>query len=166
MTIDEILDDVIRREGGYTDDPVPTKYGVELATLADWRGVEVTRLDVELLTVAEAREIYRARYVLKPGFDKIDGDELRAFIVDAGVHSGPEQAAKFLQRAVGATPDGVIGPKTIAAIAAAPPLRALANAIAERIEFQGELITRKPEKARFAHGWANRNGEFVRGLGR
>ena len=39
-------------------------------------------------------------------------------VFDAAVNSGPGRAAKWLQACVGVEPDGGIGPKTLAAVAA------------------------------------------------
>ena len=43
-------------------------------------------------------------------------DEVQPFAVDTGVHVGPRAAARQLQEAVGATVDGVVGPKTLLAV--------------------------------------------------
>ena len=75
MTSDQILDDVIRREGSYVHDPQdrggPTKYGITQRTLRAWRGQAVTAEDVRQVTRDEARAIYRRRYVDDPGFARL-----------------------------------------------------------------------------------------------
>ena len=120
MTTGEILDEVLRREGGYVDHPHdrggPTHYGITRATLAGWRKAAVTAEDVQRLTEAEARAIYQRQYVEAPGFDQIVDPRLRALLVDYGVHSGPRRAIMDLQRAAGVTVDGTIGPQTLAAV--------------------------------------------------
>ena len=59
MTIDQMLNDVLRREGGYVHDPAdrggPTHYGITQRTLRAWRGQLVTAADVRDLTTAEAK---------------------------------------------------------------------------------------------------------------
>ena len=46
MTTKEIIDGIIKREGGYVDHPAdrggPTKFGITLATLEAWRGHRIT----------------------------------------------------------------------------------------------------------------------------
>jgi lysozyme family protein len=67
------------------------------------------------------------------------------------VNSGPEQAVKWLQRVVGAAPDGVIGPATMRAIAQADPL-APARFSGVRLQFMTDL----PTWGAFGKGWARR----------
>jgi lysozyme family protein len=94
-----------------------------LATLSSWRGYAVTAQDVEHLSEKEAREIYRARY-----WNAVRGDDLPPAValvmLDSAVNSGPAQAIKWLQAAVGlsgAAIDGKLGPHTLAAVKALDP---------------------------------------------
>ncbi len=125
MTTEDIITGVLLREGStYTDDPQdhggPTKYGITLRDLRTWRGQPgLTGADVAALTEAEARAIYRRRYVAQPGFDSIADPWLQAWLVDTGVLQGPRVAVKLLQKAVGVETDGVLGPITRAAAASA-----------------------------------------------
>jgi lysozyme family protein len=63
--IDTILDEIIRREGGYVNHPAdrggPTKYGITAQTLGRWRKLDrpATATEVKALTETEARAIYR-----------------------------------------------------------------------------------------------------------
>lgn len=165
MNADRVIDDILRREGGYVDHPAdrggPTKYGITQATLAAWRGRAVTAVDVQALTQDEAREIYAEEYIRKPGFDRVNGERLSAFLVDSAVNHGPATAAKFLQRALGVSADGVIGPATRSALYNSDPVRIFHRALAERAKFYGRLITDDPSQAPFAAGWMNRLAEFI-----
>lgn len=163
----ELIDRVIEREGGYVNHSAdrggPTKYGITLNTLERYRGQPCTAADVEALTLEEARAIYYQDYWSKPGFANLDlSDVVVEMVFDAGVHSGPARAVKFLQAAAGVTPDGDIGPKTIAAAGALSPVRLAANIMAERNEFLGRLVTNNPSQAVFAHGWDRRISELIR----
>jgi lysozyme family protein len=86
-----------------------TKFGIAANTYP--------KLDIKNLTWEEAKAIYRRDF-----WDKIGGDRLKgaaAFaVLDAAINSGITAATKWLQRAVGAKQDGVIGPATLAAIEA------------------------------------------------
>lgn len=142
MNVETLIDDIIRREGGYVDDPQDlggaTKYGITQGTLAGYRRNLVTKKDVEALTEAEAREIYRALYV-RP-FDAYAGDpELHGLLVDSAVQHGVPRVTGWVRQ--GAT---------------------YAQVLRRRIEFYGEIITRRPANARFALGWMRRIGEFIR----
>ena len=122
--IDTILDDIMRREGGYVNHPAdrggPTNFGITAQTLGSWRklGRPATAAEVQALTETEARAIYRQQYITDPGFEVITHPALLHLLVDAGVHSGAKRAAQWLQAALGVAADGVIGPKTRAALAA------------------------------------------------
>ena len=168
MTIDQMLDDVIRREGGYVHDPVdrggPTKYGITQRTLRAWRGQAVTADDVRRLTTDEARTIYRRRYVDAPGFARLP-DPLRAQVVDNGVLSGPRQAVKDLQRAIGGvTVDGRLGPTTRAALRQQGVAVVHARLIQVRAARIGRLVQRAPAQVRFLRGWLTRITAFAEDL--
>jgi lysozyme family protein len=79
------------------------------------------------------------------------------------VHSGPQKAARWLQEALGVTADGVIGPKTHAALAATDQDKLCKKVLAARVRHLGRLITNDPEQSVFAAGWMNRIAEFVEG---
>lgn len=115
---DRALAFVLQYEGGYSDHPSDpggaTNRGITIAELAAVRGHAVTKDDVRALTVAEAGQIYRTRY-----WAAIRGDDLPAgvdvAVFDCAVNQGVGRATRFLQQASGATVDGVLGPKTLAA---------------------------------------------------
>ena len=168
------LTNILRREGGFVDHPAdrggPTKYGITAATLGEWRGLgrPASREEVNALTEREARAIYTKRYLKDPGFAQIRNAKLRDLLLDCAVHHGPRRAATWLQEAVGVTADGIIGPKTLAAVAnygrrgegrRGRPLHA--TILSKRIIFLGELITKDPKQAVFAKGWMVRVAEFL-----
>lgn len=174
MIADDIITDVLRREGSaYTNDPAdhggPTKYGITLRELRAWRSdLTVSADDVEALTEQEARDIYRRRYISDPGFESIRDEWLRAFLVDAGVLQGPRNAIKFLQRALGVSSDGVIGPVTLAALeqAQTQPLRKAV--IRERVQHlvACAIVDVPPDivsttNLKFLRGWLNRVTSFL-----
>ena len=168
MTIDPILDEVIRREGGYVHDPVdrggPTKYGITQRTLRAWRGQMVTAADVRRLTRDEAWAIYQRRYVDAPGFATLP-DPLRAQVVDDGVLSGPRHTVKDLQRAIGGvTVDGQLGPTTRAALDSAGVRLVHARLIQVRATRIGRIVQRAPSQARFLTGWLARITAFAEDL--
>ena len=102
-TIDSILDDILRREGGYVNHPADrggaTNFGITAQTLGAWRklGRAATAAEVQALTETEARAIYRQQYITGPGFETIAHPALLHLLVDAGVHSGPKRAVQWLQ---------------------------------------------------------------------
>lgn len=167
--IDAVLDEILRREGGYVNHPAdrggPTRFGITAVTLGEWRalGRAATGEEVAALTEAEARAIYRERYISVPGFESITQPALLALLVDASVHSGPRRAVLWLQAALGVAVDGVLGPKTRAALAAADQDALYDKVLGLRLRHLGRLITNDPTQAAFAAGWMNRLAEFVEG---
>jgi lysozyme family protein len=165
--IDALLDDVLRREGGCVDHPAdrggPTKFGITATTLGDWRrlGRAATAQEIAALTPDEARAIYRRRYIADPGFEGIKHPPLLALLVDAGVHSGPKRAVEWLQTALGVSADGVLGPRTRAALIGADPVVLYRRVLAARLRFLGRLITQDRRQAAFAAGWMARLAEWV-----
>ena len=165
MTTKEIIDGIIKREGGYVNHPFdrggPTKFGITLATLKAWRGGLVTTSDMEGLDEREAREIYHDKYLESPGFDKINSVKIRVFSLDSAVQHGPGRAIRWLQKIAGVPVDGVLGPVSLEAINRLNSDAIYVMMVAERCRFYGRLITRNPTQAVFAAGWANRIADFI-----
>ena len=105
----------------------------------------------------------QALYITGPGFEAITHPALLHLLVDAGVHSGPKRAVQWLQSALGVTADGVIGPKTRAALAAADQGVLYGKVLGQRLRHLARLITHDPKQSAFAAGWMNRMAEFVEG---
>ena len=169
MTVatDDIITDVMRAEGWdrYTNKPAdrggPTKWGVTLKAYRDFVDSEATERTIRDLTEAEARAFYNRFYVVEPGFDKLS-PLLVPLVVDCAVNHGQDRAAKWVQKAVGAAQDGIIGPQTLAALAAAKSVAAVYLAIcAYRFRFYGAIVGRDHSQAEFISGWNNRGSKFL-----
>lgn len=165
MAIDDLIDAILAREGGYVHHPDdrggPTKFGITADTLRAWRRKPVDTRDVKELTRQEAGEIYRALYIERPNFDRIADPSLRHLVVDAGVHAGPVRAARWLQDAVGVGQDGIVGPVTLQALDASDPAIVYRKVLSSRARFYGQIITRHREQAGFAAGWLARLAWFI-----
>jgi len=147
--------EILAHEGGYVDHPKDpggaTNMGITKATLEVWRGRSVTKDEVRRLTRDEAEAIYRANY-----WNWVSGDQLRAGIdlvaFDPAVNSGVKRGAQWLQRAVGVTADGKIGPVTLAAARTADATHVIKGACAHRMGFLRGLRT----WSTFGKGWSRR----------
>lgn len=161
---DELIARVMAREGGVADvgdGQGVTRWGQTPRWLSHFN------LDIPT-NAAEAADNY-ATWMAATRLDRLLADQVDALadaVVDLAVHSGHVTAIKALQRAVHVDDDGVIGPVTIDAVAIDSDRQAAAaTVIAWRMEQQGHLIARRPDKyARYALGWARRNAEHVRNL--
>jgi lysozyme family protein len=169
--IDHFTCRLIEREGGYVNHPAdrggPTNMGITLKTLRRWRKqrgypFEVTADDIKNLSMGEAISIYRQFYWFDPGFDDLNlSVPMVEMVFDTGVHSGTKVAKRLLQAAAGTKVDGVIGPKSVAAIDAMEPVKLASAFMAFRVAYIGRLITKRPSQAAFAWGWMNRMKELM-----
>jgi lysozyme family protein len=179
MDINDLIDGLIEREGGYANHPAdkggPTRFGITeaVARAHGYAGA------MAALPRDEAAAIYRRLYWLRPRFDEVAerSARLAAELFDTGANMGPAVAATFLQRALTAlnrngqdypdlVPDGRIGPATLAALDAFMAIRGASGetVILRAVEaLQGErylrLAERRPANEAFLYGWlANRIG--------
>jgi lysozyme family protein len=180
MDVDQLIDALIDREGGYSNHPAdrggPTKYGITeaVARAHRYRGA------MRDLPRDEAAAIYKRLYWLRPKFDQVAkrSPAVAAELFDAGVNMGPAVAATFLQRALSAlnrdrkdyadlVPDGRIGDATLAALDRFIELRGKPSGETVLLRaldaLQGErylrLAERRPANEAFLYGWlANRIG--------
>ena len=156
QNFDTALAHVLHYEGGYSDHPSDpggaTNRGITKAVLAAYRGRAVSKDDVRALTKTEAAAIYRSRYWDAARCDRLPSG-LDIAVFDCAVNQGIGRATRFLQQAAQVTADGKIGPKTLAAIAAAKPDALLAEFMARRMNSYGLL--RKLFEV-FGLGWSRR----------
>lgn len=151
MNFDQAFDELMRHEGGYSDhaaDPGgKTRFGITeaVARSVGYRG------DMRELPVDLAKRIYKDMY-----WDAVRAEELpptvRYAVFDAAVNSGVRQAARWLQRSVGANADGIIGPQTLALVRDANPEKLLRLYLAQRLMFMSGLSNWPA----FGRGWARR----------
>ena len=155
---------VVGAEGGFTDDPAdPGNWTGGRADLGSCRGTKFgisaaayPHIDIQALTIEQARGLYKRDY-----WDRVCADRLPPSLAllafDAAVNNGVSRATIWLQEAAKVAADGVIGPETLAAVAAAA-LRPLEEAgmciefLARRLTFMAAL----PSWDRFGLGWARR----------
>jgi len=171
-TIDRMIEEVIRREGGFVDRPAdrggPSKFGITQASLAHSLGSTATALDVEALSPDQARQIYRRDYYHGPRIDRLPA-RIQPLIFDSAVNHGPGRAIAFVQQVCNLAGfgqlvvDGVCGPRTIrAAHDAAWAMKdwLLAALVEERRNFYCAIVERDPSQAIFLDGWLARLREF------
>lgn len=167
--VEELIDYILRIEGWptFTNDPDdrggPTKGGITAKTLGRWRGLRrpATAAEVEALSEPEARAIYRHEYIAPwLWVDLVDGVLLR-LLVDMAVLHGVPNTAKLLQRAVGAFPDGAVGPKTMAAIRRTSPRTVFSSLLAHRLEFMAADVKANPRQVKYLKGWLRRCASFI-----
>jgi lysozyme family protein len=151
MSFDQAFATIAAIEGGFADrdrqaDPGgATKYGITEKVARAW-GYKGDMRDLPLET---AKSIAKAGYWDKYQCDQFDA-RIAYQVFDAAYNGG--YPVRWLQECVGATPDGVIGAKTIAAVRAANVGEVIARFNAKRLMYLTELAN-WPQNAR---GWARR----------
>ena len=108
------------------------------------------------MRVAEARQIFQAWYITAPGFEAIADSFLKWVIVDSGVLHGTRTAIKWLQQALGVTPDGVIGSQTTNALNQADMEHLARSVLSQRIRRYVGIVKNEPSQLRFLQGWIER----------
>ena len=151
MNFDTAFERLIGHEGGYVDHPNDpggaTRYGVteHVARAHGYTG-HMKEFPLDL-----AKKIYRTTY-----WDAVRAEDcpadVRFDLFDAAVNSGPAQAVKWIQRAVGVADDGKIGPKTLLALKMTNGPATAARFNGHRLAFLASL----PTWATFGRGWARR----------
>ncbi len=163
MTNDEIIDLVLKYEGGFTNNPNdhggPTNFGITAADLGAWMGKNgpATADEVRSMSKDTARAIYEKKYIAAPGFSRIANDALRLVVVDSGVLFGVSRATQWLQQELGVVTDGRLGDDTAKALANyASPDKLARRVLGLRFSFIAGIVKRDVTQLEFLGGWINR----------
>lgn len=144
---DDAFEALIGHEGGYVNDPRDpggeTKFGISKRAYPN--------LDIKSLTLDAAKAIYRKDY-----WGPAQAEALPACVAfdvfDMAVNSGVKTAIQTLQKALGVSPDGVLGPISLRAVQQADAYRLKAAFNGERLE----LMTDLSNWPAHGKGWARR----------
>lgn len=159
MNFDEAFDRLIGHEGGYSFHPSDpggeTMWGVtaRVARADGYTG------DMRSLPRDRAKAIYRKSYWAAVQADQLP-EAVRFEVFDAAVNSGPVQAVKWLQRALGVRDDGALGPVTLAAARSADAMLP-ARFNGHRLQFMTDLAA----WSSFGKGWARRIASNLLAMG-
>lgn len=180
MTVDQIIDATIGKEGGYSNHPSDaggeTMWGIT-AAVARANGYNGS---MRAMPRSEAVRIYREQYFVKPGFAKVAEISPRVAeeLFDTGVNMGDTWPRRWLQQWLNAlnrqgrdyadiVEDGAIGPATVGALGRLIAVRG--RKAAEDVLLKGlnssqgarylELARQRSANEDFVFGWlANRVG--------
>lgn len=142
-----------RRSGNWTGGRIGsgelrgTKFGISAAAYPAF--------DIQNLTIDGAKSIYRRDY-----WARVRGDDLPAhlaiLVFDAAVNNGVVTASRWLQLAVGAGADGIVGDETIEAAAHAVGSAGISGVAAEFMARRLAFMAALPSWTEFGLGWARR----------
>ena len=182
MKVDDQIEALIDREGGYVDHPAdrggPTRFGIteQVARAFGYRG------RMQELPRDTARMIYKARYWTQPRFDRVFliSPRVAEEMFDTGVNMGPAVPTRFLQRALNLLNrneadypdigvDGQLGALTLHSLQRFKAKRGAAGeaVLVRALDIQQgdrymDLAEARESQEAFLYGWlANRTGELV-----
>jgi len=146
---------ILHHEGGYVNHPKDpggeTNLGVTKRVYDEWGGTK----DMKDLTQEDVEPIYEKNY-----WDRTKCDELPSgldlCVFDFAVNAGTGRAAKYLQKLVGATADGAIGPATMRSVNAYLDEHGVKYAIEEYNKNRQAYYERLKHFDTFGKGWTRR----------
>jgi lysozyme family protein len=153
---------MILNEGGYKLTNVKAdRGGMTYAGIARnrwplWGGWH--EVDAGTLPSADTvREFYRSNFWDALKLDGIENQDVARTLFDFAVNAGTGTAAKLAQVVAGTTPDGQIGPKSIAAINAVDPAELfMARLALAKLARYEQIVTKDRTQGRFLLGWLRR----------
>lgn len=156
---------ILSFEGGFVNDKDDaggaTNKGVTIAT---WKKVgydkngdgDIDVQDLKLITDQEAvNAVLRPHYWNRWKADQIESQSLANILVDWVWGSGAN-GIKIPQRMLGVTMDGVVGPKTLAALNGTNHKDFFEAVKKEREAFFNRIVKAKPTQKKFLKGWLRR----------
>jgi lysozyme family protein len=149
------LEMILHHEGGYVNHPKDpggeTNLGVTKRVYEEWGGEK----DMTDLLVEDVAPIYQKNY-----WDRCKCDDLPSgldlCVFDFAVNAGPSRSAKFLQRLIGTTVDGGIGPNTLKAVDNYVEEVGLESAIEDYQSARQEYYEALDTFDTFGRGWTRR----------
>lgn len=156
---------IFKWEGGFVNDPDDlggaTNMGVTIST---WKQVGYDKdgdgdIDVDDLHLLTREDVVNR--VLKPHYwDRWKADDIKsqsvANILVDWVWASGAHGIKIPQRLLGVTVDGIVGPKTIAAVNARNPRELFDMIKIARFDFIEDICHKRPTNNKFKRGWMNR----------
>lgn len=151
------LELVLKHEGGFAhhkaDPGGATNKGITQRTYNGYQRRKGRKplQSVRFISDDEVRAIYHGQY-----WDAVKADELPHGVdyctFDAAVNSGPSRGAKWLQRAVLANPDGMVGNETLGKVKTVPAYTIILRMCEDRMSF----LQRLGNWSTFGKGWTRR----------
>jgi lysozyme family protein len=149
----KVIDRVLGHEGGYVDDPTDpggeTNWGISKRSYP--------KVDIKNLTRNQAIAIYYRDFWLPIKGDSVS-DGAAHQLMDGAVNSGPREAIRFLQRAVGVADDGHFGPISLEAMRKTSETDFIMLYVAERMEY----MTKLKNWVHHGKGWIRRMAQNLR----
>lgn len=166
--VELLVPKILKWEGGFVNHPNDkggaTNKGITIGTYTQYRkmkGLSIPSVeDLKNITDAEWMDILKTLYWDKWKADNINNQSIANLIVDWLWGSGV-YGIKYPQQVLGVAADGIVGPKTLAAINDYPNQKELFEKLWNRRKQHFENIVRNnPSQKVFLKGWLNRLNDY------
>lgn len=161
---------ILKWEGGFVNDPADlggaTNMGV---TIGAWKSCGYDKdgdgdIDVDDLHLLTREDVVKR--VLKPHYwDRWKADDIKsqsvANILVDWVWASGAHGIKIPQRLLGVSVDGIVGPKTLAAVNARNPRELFDMIKIARFDFIEDICRKRPANNKFKRGWMNRINDIA-----
>lgn len=163
----EVLYNSVAKRGYHVipgDKGEQTMCGVTLKTFKEWRkkqGKPVPTVeDLKALQYDEWIAILKQMFWDPCKADQINNQSIAQMIVDWRWVNG-NQAVRDAQAVLSCVADGIVGPKTLAALNA-PEAQSVFNRLKNaRIRAYDRIVARSPSQKKFYNGWLNRTNSIT-----
>lgn len=155
------FESMIRNEGGYKLHTVAgDRGGMTYAGIArnfhprwpGWSAIDRGEIpETELV-----RQFYRENFWAAIQGDQITHQTVARSLFDFAVNAGVITAVRLAQIVAGTTPDGKIGPKTVAALNALDPEKFVLSFALAKLARYRDIVNKDPTQQKFLLGWVNR----------
>lgn len=151
------------KQKGYANDPDdlggPTMCGVTLATYTEYcrkKGYpKPTTIRLRAISYADWLAILKTMFWDRWQADQINNQSVALILVDF-VWSSGKYGITVPQKAIGVTVDGIVGPKTLAAINSREPKQLFDLIKKERLAYINQICKSRLTNNKYKKGWLNR----------
>ena len=168
--VNQLAPFILKWEGGFVNDPADlggaTNMGV---TIGAWKSCGYDKdgdgdIDVDDLRLLTREDVVNR--VLKPHYwDRCKADDIKsqsvANILVDWVWASGAHGIKIPQRLLGVSVDGIVGPKTLAAVNARNPRELFDMIKIARFDFIEDICRKRPANNKFKRGWMNRINDIA-----
>lgn len=163
---------VAQHEGGFQIHPndsgnynslgqlVGTNWGISAPVYESYLQRAPSQTDMQTMSKLTAANIFKTRFWDRIKGDQIHNQEVATIFFDGIVNHG-STGVKIMQRVLGVTADGAVGPITLSAINKLQPAQLYLAYREARKNFYKQLATDKPALAVFLNGWLRRINSFT-----